>query len=189
MSKAIHENNALTRQRRLRPHLLLACLASTAIGLGIVVAIRSEQPASPAAVAFDYTVVAVHISRDPGLLVVPQIDQTITNRDVAATLAGDIEGLPAFPPGFISCPVDFGTRYILTFSTVTGQIWSARVSAQGCRGVKLSDGRTLWALPATKLFADLGTALRLAPDEVVPRPCSGAAPGSICYPQPTMPSS
>jgi hypothetical protein len=163
-------------------------LAASAIALGIILAMRGAQPATPAAAIPDYTVVAVHITRDPGLLVIPQIDQTIADRDMAATLAGDIEALPAFPRRVISCPVDFGTSYSLTFSTTRAQNWSATVSAQGCRAVRLSDGRMLWALLATKLFADLGAALSLPPDELIPRPCAGVASGSRCYPQPPTPS-
>jgi len=158
-------------------------LAASAIALGIILALGGLQPASPAVATSDYTVVAVHITRDPGLFVLPQVDQTITNRDVAATLAGDIEALPAFPPRIISCPVDFGTSYTLLFNTTSTRHWSATVSAQGCRTVRLSDGRTLWALLTPKLFADLGAALGLAPDELIPRPCVGVASGSRCYPQ------
>jgi len=68
-------------------------LAASAIALGVILAIRGAQPATPAAGTPDYTVVAVHITRDPGLFVIPQIDKTIADRDVAATLAGDIEAL------------------------------------------------------------------------------------------------
>jgi hypothetical protein len=163
-------------------------LAASAIALGIILAMHGAQPATLVGATPDYTVVAVHITRDPGLLVIPQIDETIADRDVAATLAGDIEALPPFPPRVISCPVDFGTSYSLTFSTTRAQHWSATLSAQGCHAVRLSDGRVLWALLATKLFADLGAALGMAPDELIPRPCTGVAPGSRCYAQPTTPS-
>jgi len=90
--------------------------------------IRSSQPATPVAFASDHTVVAVHITRDPGLFVVAQIDQMITNRNVAGRLAGDIEALPPFPKRAMACPNDFGTTYDLTFSTVIGGGWSAVVS-------------------------------------------------------------
>lgn len=167
---------------RLRALLLLACLAASAIGLGIILALHRAQPLSPATAGLDRAVIAVHITRDPGLFVVPEIDPTITNRDVAGTLAGDIEALPPFPKGAIMCPADFGTTYDLTFSTDSGARWSAVLSALGCRGVDLSNGRTLWAYDASKLFTDLGSALGLAPDELIPRPCPGAAPDSRCYP-------
>ncbi len=83
---------------------------------------------------------------------VPQIDQTITNRNVAGRLAGDIEALPPFPKGGMMCPNDFGTTYELAFSTDSGGSWSAVVSVLGSRGVNLSNGRTLWAYNANMLF-------------------------------------
>jgi hypothetical protein len=170
---------------RLRALLLLACLAASAIGLGIILAIRSAQPATPVAAASDHAVVAVHITRDPGLVVVPTVNQTITNRGVAGKLASDIEALPAFPKGAFVCPIDFGTSYSLMFSTTSGGHWSATVFVLGCQPVKLSDSRTLWAMNATQLFADLGAALGLAPDELIPRPCPAAQSDTRCFPQPT----
>ena len=175
----------MTRQRAL---VLLACIAISAIGLGIILAIRSAQPATPVAAAFDATVIAVHITREPGLLVVPQIDQRITNRHVAGTLAGDIEALPPFPKGAIMCPADFGTTYDLAFSAGTGGSWSAIVSVLGCREVNLSNGPNLWAYNANKLFTDLGAALGLAPDELIPHVCPPPVSSSRCYPQPTLQS-
>jgi len=162
-------------------------LTASGIGLGIVIAIRTAQPASPA-VALDYAVVAVRVTRDPGLLVIPKIDQTIADRNVAAKLAGDIEALPPFLNGALMCSNDFGTTYDLTFSTVTGASWSAVVSVLGCRGVNLSNGRRLWAHNANRLFTDLGAALGLAPDELIPHVCPPPAPGSRCYSQPTPPA-
>lgn len=133
----------------------------------------------------DQTVTAVHITRTPGLFVLPPIDQTIIDRSVARQLAEDINSLPAFPKEPISCPNDFGTTYTLVFSTVSGGSWSAVISVLGCRTVKLSDGRTLWALNSPKVFTDLRSALGLAPDELIPQPCPAETPGSRCYPQPS----
>lgn len=130
----------------------------------------------------------VRITRTPGLFVLPPLAQTITDRAIAGGLASDIESLPVFPSGIVSCPVDFGTSYTLAFSTAGGGAWSAVISVLGCRRVKLSDGRVLSALNASKLFADLGGALDLAPDELIPRPCDGATVGTRCYPQPSLPS-
>lgn len=135
------------------------------------------------------TVTGVHITRTPGLLVLPPIDKTITDRTVAGQLADDIHSLPAFPKGPVFCPIDFGTTYDLVFSTLSaGAPWSAVVSVLGCRTVKLNDGQTLWAINSPKLFTDLGSALGLAPDELVPRPCPAETAGSRCYPQPSPPN-
>lgn len=133
----------------------------------------------------DQTVTAVHITRTPGLFVLPPIDQTINNRSVAGQLAKDIDSLPAFPKGSTYCPIDFGTTYTLVFSTVSAGSWSAVISVLGCRTVKLSDGRTLWAINSPKVLTDLGSALGLAPDELTPLPCPAETPGSRCYPQPS----
>ena len=170
---------------RLRALLLLTCIAASAIGLGIVLAVRNWQLATPAAFPSDHTVVAVHITRDPGLLVVPQVDQTITDRNVAGRLAGDIEALPPFPKGGMICPNEIGTTYDLTFSTVSGGSWSAVVSVLGCRGVNLSNGRILWAYNANMLFTDFGAALGLASDELIPHVCPPPTPDTRCYSQPT----
>lgn len=125
---------------------------------------------------------SVHITRNPGLVVVPKLDRTITDAAIATQLANDIQNLPAFPNGAMNCPVDFGTTYSLAFSSG----WSAVASVQGCQTVKLSDGRTLWAWNATKLFTDLGSALGLAQDELIPIPCPAALAGTRCYPQPSQ---
>jgi len=91
--------------------------------------------------------------RQPGLVVVPPLDRSITDKDVAAQLAADITGLPAFPSGSMMCPIDFDTTYTLVFSTTSSHSWSAVLSVLGCQSVKLNDGRVLWAVHATKLFA------------------------------------
>ena len=66
-------------------------MAASAIALGIILALRGTQPATPAAATPDYTVVAVHVTRDPGLFVLPQIDQTLGDRDVAAMGEGETD--------------------------------------------------------------------------------------------------
>src|SRR5207302_7953578 len=133
----------------------------------------------------DDSVISVHVMRQPGFGVVPPLDRSITDKHVAAQLAADITGLPAFPSGSMMCPIDSDTRYTLVFSSVSSHSWSAVLSVLGCQSVKLNDGRVLWAVHATKLFADLGEALGLAPDDLVPRPCNSALPATRCYPQPS----
>ena len=165
-----------------RAVLLMACLAASAIG--IVLAIHAGQHVSALEGEPDPAITAVHITRNPGLFVLPEIDKSITDRAVAGALAGDIEALPAFPDGAFLCPIDFGTTYDLTFSTVSRSSWSAVVSVKGCQGVTLSEGRVRRAFGAVKLFNDLGAALGLAPDELVPMPCPPPAPGAHCYAQP-----
>ncbi len=122
------------------------------------------------------SVVSVRVTRQAGLVVVPALDQTVSDPGTAQQLATDVLALPRFQPGGYLCPVDFGTTYTLLFSTRTPYRWSAVVSVLGCQTVKLSDGRVLRAANTSKLYADLGAALGLPPDELVPRPCPSEAP-------------
>lgn len=126
---------------------------------------------------------SVRITRTPGLLILPPLDQTITDAATVVRLWADIEGLPTFPAGTISCPIDFGTSYTLTFNDPGQPALMAVISALGCRPVKLSDGRVLWALDSPSLYSDLGSALELSPDELIPVPCTGPH-RTVCYQQP-----
>ncbi len=129
-------------------------------------------------------VMSVRITRTPGLFVLPTVDQTITHSSTASRLASDIQTLPPFPSDTMHCPIDFGTSYRLAFKGGSASAtWTADVAVLGCQRVNLSDGRILWAVNSSKLFGDLGAALGLAPDELVPRPCP-EPPGTHCYPQP-----
>jgi hypothetical protein len=125
----------------------------------------------------------VRITWTPGLFLLPPIDRTITDTGTVARLRSDIEGLPTFPAGTISCPIDFGTSYTLVFNDPDQPALRAVVSALGCRGVTLSDGRVLWALTSPSLYSDLGAALGLSPDELMPLPCPPPH-GTVCYQQP-----
>jgi hypothetical protein len=126
---------------------------------------------------------SVRITRTPGLFILPPLAQTITDTEAVTRLRADIEGLPTFPAGTISCPADAGTSYTLLFNDPGQSALRAVVSAQGCRGVTLSDGRVLWALTSPSLYSDLGAALGLSPDELMPFPCPPPR-GTVCYQQP-----
>ena len=87
--------------------------------------------------------------------------------------------LPPFPAGTIACPADFGTSYKLVFEDRGQPALTAVISAQGCRGVTLSDGRVLWALSSPSLDTDLGAALGLTQDQLIPFPCPPPQ-GTVC---------
>ena len=125
----------------------------------------------------------LQITRTPGLLILPPLAATITNPSTVNRLVDDIRELPPFPAGTTSCPVDFGTSYKLDFRSAGKTFLTAVISVQGCQGVQLSDGGSLWAANAPSLFTDLGAALSLKPGELIPFPCP-APSGTICYPQP-----
>jgi hypothetical protein len=126
---------------------------------------------------------SLQITRTPGLFILPPLAATITNPSTVNRLLDDIRELPPFPAGTTSCPVDFGTSYKLDFRSAGKSFLTAVISVQGCQGVQLSDGGSLWAGNAPSLFTDLGAALSLKPGELIPFPCP-APSGTICYPQP-----
>jgi hypothetical protein len=126
---------------------------------------------------------SVRITRTPGLFILPTLDQTITDQHTVTRLRSDIDRLPPFPAGTFACPVDFGTSYTLVFKDSRQPTLTAVVSVQGCRGVTLSDGRVLWAMNSPSLYTDLGAALDLKQDELIPFPCP-LPQGTVCYQQP-----
>jgi hypothetical protein len=127
---------------------------------------------------------SLQITRTPGLFILPPLAATITDSSTVNRLLDDIRQLPPFPPGTTSCPVDFGTSYKLEFRTAGKPFLTAVISVQGCQGVQLSDGESLWAANAASLFTDLGAALSLKPGQLIPFPCPPPS-GTICYPQPS----
>lgn len=127
---------------------------------------------------------SVHITRTPGLFILPPVDRTVTDPRMVMRLASDIEGLPLLPSRSIACPADTGTSYTLAFAIPGASPWTAVISVSGCRGVTLSDGPARSAASSASLFTDLGTALGLPLDELIPGPCP-APTGARCYAQPT----
>ncbi len=126
---------------------------------------------------------SLQITRTPGLFILPAVDQTIDDPSTINRLQADIDQLPPFPSGTMSCPIDFGTSYNLVFTGAGLTTETAVISAQGCRAVKLSDGRVLWASDSTSLYNDLGAALGLSQAQLIPFPCPPLQ-GTVCYPQP-----
>jgi hypothetical protein len=120
----------------------------------------------------------VTVVRTPGNLVLPPLDRTITDAQMAERLAADVERLPQFPSDK-RCPIDFGTSYTLTFMPAHGSSWAATMGAQGCQVVQVMNEPTLWAAHSPGLWADLATALGVGPSEVLPPVCLGA-PAPSC---------
>lgn len=123
----------------------------------------------------------VHVTRAPGLLVLPALDLTITDPTLAARLATDIRNLPV-APSVCAGGVDYGTSYSLTFASSGTPSWTAVIQVFGCDEVTLSSGPVL-QVRSPALWADLAQALDLTSDELRPLPCGG--PGltrdSVCY--------
>jgi hypothetical protein len=164
---------------RIRRAPLLALIGATFLG-------ACNEPSasstfSPSAIAsISAAATTVRVTRDPGLFVMPQLDETITNQQTVRRLASDVLALPAGPSGTQSCPADFGTSYTLRFTG--GAPWSAVVEVFGCRTVRLSDGRNLWSLTTPSFEPDLAAALGLSTGDFSPIPCTGGQ--TRCYPQP-----
>jgi hypothetical protein len=124
----------------------------------------------------------VDVTRYPGSLILPPLDLTITDPAAVDRLERDIEALPPYTPGTRFCTIDFGTTYTLIFKDAGEPVLTAVISALGCRGVILSNGRTLFAATHPGLYVDLGAALGLPADELIPFPWP-ARPGAVFSPQ------
>jgi hypothetical protein len=64
---------------------------------------------------------------------VPQI--TVRDRAKARALASAVCGLPAMPHGVLSCPIDVGGGYRLTFTASGWTLRPVTVEATGCESV------------------------------------------------------
>jgi hypothetical protein len=154
--------------------MLSLCLLIAVLATGCGTARLVDSPAAT----------TLRITRTPGLFILLPLAVTITYPATVARLLDDINTLPPFPAGTFSCPIDFGTSYTLTFRSAASPKLTAVISAQGCRGIRLSDRRSLWAGNSPSLFADLGAALHLTQAALIPYPCPPPS-GTLCYPQPS----
>jgi len=68
---------------------------------------------------------------------------TVTDQATVRKLTGLIDGLPLFPEGTYSCPMDNGSSLVLTFRAGHGgpALAVATVRLTGCEGVNLTIGR------------------------------------------------
>ncbi len=83
----------------------------------------------------------------------------ITDPIALRNLATELDSLPPFPQGTISCPLDDGSYYSVQLDYLAGGITLLNINARGCQGVYV-DGSAqagAWALPGTvdifKVFA------------------------------------
>ena len=108
-------------------------------GLGAVVLtslltavlVLAFQNAAPLAAVNGSDQAEVHVTRAPGLLVLPALDFTITDPSLAARLATDIRSLPV-APSVCAGGVDYGTSYSLTFASPGTPNWTAVIAVFGC---------------------------------------------------------
>lgn len=147
----------------------------------LVAFITAACTSSPPASSLDANVTSVRITRDPGLIVMPPLNRTITDIRTAQRLARDVLALPVMPSGTYNCPVDFGTSYRLSFAAKTP--WSAKMDVLGCGTVSLSDKEIRWTIESPALHTDAAAALGISMSDLAPVPCE--TPSAIrCYPQP-----
>jgi len=124
---------------------------------------------------------ALHVVRNAGSLSLPGLDRTIHDSQAIAMVAEDIRELPLFPPAE-RCPASFGTYYSLTFRMGGAPSWTAIIAAQGCETVQASGQQVRWAVHEPQLWKDLGNALGLSVDQLLPQVCLGTASPSNCTP-------
>lgn len=159
----------------------VALVIASAAAAVVVVAVHDNNGGSRV-IGSAQSPTQVVIVRTPGNLVLPSIDRTITDPQMAARLAADIEGLPEFPQSE-RCPADFGTAYTLTFVMPDGSSsWAATIGAQGCELVRVANQPTRWAMHSPGLWADLASALGLSPSEIRPAVCLGTNSSPGCAP-------
>ena len=145
----------------------------------VVLAFHHAAPLVPASGGTQ--VDEVHVTRAPGLLVLPALDLTITDPALAARLATDIRSLPLAPSVCVG-GADYGTSYSLTFASPGTPTWTAVIQVFGCDEVTISNGPAR-QVRSPALWAHLAQTLDLTSDELRPLPCGG--PGltksSVCY--------
>lgn len=76
----------------------------------------------------------------------PAMERTITNKFSVMRLYFEINLLPAFPKGMISCPAANGTEYNLAFYQGETLMSDVVLYPTGCERVKLTTGEYKWAL-------------------------------------------
>jgi hypothetical protein len=101
-------------------------------------------PAKPAAERIPATAKVVTITHVPGFEPQPAGDApvTITDPGKVARIAAVIDGLPVFPPGVMSCPLDRGDGMRLTFrATLSGPALAVVMAPNGgCGAVAVTIG-------------------------------------------------
>jgi hypothetical protein len=145
----------------------VALVVASALTAGVVLAFHHAETYRGVTGPGSATQSRVHIIRVAGTLALPSLNRTIRDARTVAALAVDIRTLPRFPLDE-RCPADFGTHYSLTFTVAGSAPWSATIGAQGCEVVQVSRQPTQWAAHSPQLWADLGVALGLSPDEIQP---------------------
>jgi hypothetical protein len=105
--------------------------------------------------------------RTSGLANLPTLTRRVADPAVVQALYADIETLPPFPRGTISCPIDFGVEWVLRFYRGSEPLLTADLQAGGCGAATLEPGggRPRWTLTGSgpSLWRDLGRALNLSP--------------------------
>jgi hypothetical protein len=159
---------------------LVAVLLTSALGAVVVLAFHNDARAVNADGASQ---AEVHITRSPGLLVLPILDRTIGDPALVARLATDIRTLPAAPT-FCRGGPSYDTSYTLTFMSPPSPIWIATIQVFGCDEVNIGNG-SLRQVRSPALWSDLAQALDLTSDELRPLPCvsPGLTNAVVCYPE------
>lgn len=139
------------------------CLACVCLLLwllaGLVAGCGANAAASTAASASGIT--SFHIVRTSAFPAnhIPPFERTVVDARQAAKVYAALQALPSFPKGTMSCPVDFGIQYRLTFFHDRSNVSWARVDSGGCEGVQLANGSVRWAATSETFWQTLADAV------------------------------
>lgn len=90
---------------------------------------------------------------------------TVSDPAKARSVADAVCALPVMPRAYMSCPVDFGIVYRLTFTAGGKKLAPVRADPGGCREVR-GIGQTRWAARSPGFWRNLGAAMGIGPSNL-----------------------
>lgn len=165
--------NGSWRRGALGAALLVALLALALAGCG------RWTPALPGS-SGGGAVTSVHVLRTSAFPPnhIPPLERTVTDAVKARQLYAALRALPPFPKETMSCPMDIGVSYDLTFYQGQTQVSWATVQPTGCEAVTLPNGDVRWAVNQDQFWATLAEALGVSKSDLfqAPRSSGPSAP-------------
>jgi hypothetical protein len=153
------------------PRLAIAALVGLTLLAGCAQSLRTVT---------SQTATSLHVIRTSAFPSnhIPPFERTATDAAKVQRLYNALLALPTPPPGPLSCPVDFGVAYHVTFFNQSVIVLQATVKPDGCRSVSLSNGESRWAMDDQfwAVFADTIGAPESVIYPVVPQPTGPSAP-------------
>ena len=112
-------------------------------------------------------------------------ERTVTDPVKVQRLYNTLQALPDMPRGTMSCPIDFGVLYQLTFYGPATQPVRVDVQPGGCEGVNFvgTSGPLKWLARTPQFWAQFADTLGVPASAIYP-----VVPPSIAPPVPTAAS-